>query len=62
MQSIKKLLGLDDPADDDISLRVVPIVHGGFGVYANAVLIAIHDDQGDADAHCQRLRNQQAQG
>lgn len=58
MQSIRKLLGLDEPVDD-ISLRVVPIVYGGFGVYANSVLIAIHSDQADADAHCRRLRNQQ---
>jgi hypothetical protein len=26
------------------------------------VLIAIHKNQGDADAHCFRLRNQQEQG
>jgi hypothetical protein len=52
-------LRLADP-DDDIFLRVVPIVHGGYGVYANTILIAIHFDQTAADAHCQRLRNQQA--
>jgi hypothetical protein len=61
MQLVKKLMGLDDPVDD-IFLRVLPIIHGCFGVYANAVLIAIHDDQGEVDAHCQRLRDQQAQG
>jgi hypothetical protein len=60
MKSIKKLIGLDDPVDD-IFLRVLPIVHGGYGVYANTVLIAIHDDQGEAEAHCQRLRNQQVE-
>ena len=35
---------------------------GGYGVYANALLIAIHTDQASADAHCQRLRNQQSEG
>jgi hypothetical protein len=60
MHRIKKLLGFGEPEDDDISLRVQPIIHGGFGVFANAVLIAIHTDKADADAHCQRLRNQQA--
>jgi hypothetical protein len=58
MLKIKRLLGFDEPADD-ISLRVLPIIHGGFGVYANRVLIAIHNDKASADAHCQRLRNQQ---
>jgi hypothetical protein len=59
MQLVKKLWDLLDPADD-ISLHVKPIVHGGFGVYANTVLISIHADKATADAHCQRLRNQQA--
>jgi hypothetical protein len=40
----------------------LPIIHGGFGVYANAVLLAIHADRATADAHCARLRNQQAVG
>ena len=62
MERIRKLLGLDDPLDNEITLRVLPIIHGGFGVYANTVLIAIHTDQAAAYAHCQRLRNQQAQG
>jgi len=43
-------------------LRVQPIVHGGFGVYANAVLIAIYTDRAAADAHCQQLLGQQVQG
>jgi hypothetical protein len=60
MQLVKKLLGLDERVDA-ISLRVRPITHGGFGVYANVVLIAIHDAQSEADAHCQRLLHQQAQ-
>ena len=58
MQTIRRLLGFGELVDD-ISLRVLPITHGGFGVYANQVLIAIHNDQATADAHCQRLRNQQ---
>jgi hypothetical protein len=36
-------------------------IGGGYGVYANAVLISIHTYQANADAHCQRLRDQQAQ-
>jgi hypothetical protein len=48
------------PLDGRITLCVQPLGGGGFGVYANAVLIAVHDDQGKADAHCQRLLNQQA--
>jgi hypothetical protein len=56
---IRKLLGLDDQIDD-IFLRVEPIIHGGFGVYAGTVLIAIHTDRATTDAHCQRLRIQQA--
>lgn len=60
MELIRKLLGLQEPTDENIFLRVSPIIHGGFGVYANAVLIAIHGDKSDADAHCQRLLRQQA--
>jgi hypothetical protein len=62
MQIIKKLLGLAEPAQEEFTLRVEQIVHGGFGVYANAVVIAIHADRSAADDHCQRLLNQQAQG
>jgi hypothetical protein len=61
MQQIRILFSRDKPADE-ISLRVLPIIHGGFGVYADSVLIAIHADKATADAHCQRLRNQQAVG
>jgi hypothetical protein len=43
-------------------LRVVPLVHGGFGVFANAVLIGTHRELSDAEAHCQRLRDQQSCG
>jgi hypothetical protein len=59
---IRHLLGLDDPLDREIALRVQPISHGGFGVYANMVLIAIYSNKADADVHCQRLLNQQAHG
>jgi hypothetical protein len=47
-------------SSDDICLLVQPITFGGFGVYADTVLIAIHTDEASADAHCLRLRNQQA--
>jgi hypothetical protein len=59
IQSIAKLLGIDDPLDNDILLIVQPVVYGRFGVFANSVLISIHETQGDADAHLQRLRDQQ---
>ena len=45
MQLIRSLLGFSDQLNDESSLRVLPITHGGFGVYANKVLLAIHDDQ-----------------
>ena len=61
MQRIRKLFPRDKPAAD-LFLRVEPIIHGGFGVYANNVVIAIHTDQAAADAHCQRLRILQAAG
>jgi hypothetical protein len=59
MQRNRKQFSRDKPADE-ISLRVLPIIHGDFGVYADSVLIAIHADEVTADAHRQRLRNQQA--
>jgi len=49
------------PYDGRITLCVQLLGDGTFGVYANAVLIAIHPDEAAADAHCKRLRNQQAQ-
>ena len=55
-----KLLAVGNPSEDEIFLRVLPIIDGGYGVYANTVLIAIHTDQAAAVAHCQRLREQQA--
>jgi hypothetical protein len=57
---IKKLLGLFDSADEDISLHVLPKIHGGYGVYANKLLIANFDTKLEAYMHRQRLRNQHA--
>ena len=57
----KKLFALDEPANNEIGLRVLPVTDGGFAVYADAVLIAIHADRDAADADCQRLIRQQAQ-
>jgi hypothetical protein len=61
MHSNSKEFAVCDAAGD-ICLRVRPISPGDFGVYAYAVLIAIHPDRATADAHCQRLLEQQAQG
>jgi hypothetical protein len=61
VQRIRKLLGLDDPIDNDIAFQVQLISKGRYGVFIGMVLISIHSTQGDADAHCQRLRDQQAQ-
>jgi hypothetical protein len=61
MNTINSPLGCDR-STEDICLCVLPIDRGGFGVFANTVLIAIHNDQAAADAHCQRLRHQQAEG
>jgi hypothetical protein len=47
------------PFDGGITLCVQPIGDGAYCVYANAVIIAVHRDRPSADAHCQRLRNQQ---
>jgi hypothetical protein len=59
VQRIVKLFSRAKPAD--VCLRVQPIP-GGFGVYGDTVLIAIHSDQASADAHYQRLLTQQAEG
>ena len=61
MEFIRKLLGLDDTRKEEVSLHVQPISDGGYGVCANKVVIAIHHYKADADAHCQRLKDQQAQ-
>jgi hypothetical protein len=58
MPTLKKLLDMFR-SEADISLYVLPVIHGGYGVYANKVLLAIHTDQDSAEAHCLRLRNQQ---
>ena len=61
MQRIRKLLGLDDSKYNDIAFQVQLISKGRYGVFIDTVLISIHPDQASANAHCQRLRNQQAQ-
>jgi hypothetical protein len=60
MKATNSQVGIDHPAED-IQLHVLPAIRGGFGVFANAVLIAVHIDQEAANAHCQRLRHQQAE-
>jgi hypothetical protein len=60
--SIAQSMSIYKQVDGKITLRVQPIDDCNFGVYANAVLIAIHPDQASAEAHCQRLRRQQAGG
>jgi hypothetical protein len=58
---IRKLLGLDDPLDNEIAFQIQLISQGRYGVFIGTVLIAIHTDRATADEHCQRLRDQQAQ-
>jgi hypothetical protein len=48
--------------DGRITLCVQPLRDCAYGVYANAVLIAIHTEQANADGHCKRLRNQKSKG
>jgi hypothetical protein len=59
--SIAKSMSIYHPLDGKISLCVQPIFNSQYGVYANAILIAIHVDQDSADAHCQRLYKEQVQ-
>ncbi len=59
MPTLKKLLYLFR-SKEETSMYVLPVIHGGFGVYANKLLLAIHTDQSSAEAHCLRLRNQHA--
>jgi hypothetical protein len=59
MPSIEKVFTLENPAINEILLHVQPVVYGSFGVYAEAVLIAILPDQAAAVAHCRRLIAQQ---
>lgn len=58
MPTLKKLLDMFR-SEEEISMYVLPVIHGGFGVYANKNLLAIYTDQALAEAHCLRLRNQQ---
>jgi hypothetical protein len=60
MHTIANSISNYQSADCHISLSVQPIAYGHYGVYASAVLIASHLDQASADAHCQRIRNEQA--
>ncbi len=60
--SIAQSMSIYKQADREITLCVQPVDDCNYGVYANAVLIAIHLDRVSADAHCQRLRNQKADG
>jgi hypothetical protein len=60
MQSLKKQVAPEAAAKQDISFRVLTISHNFFCVYAGAALIEIYADWVGANAHCQRLRNQQA--
>jgi hypothetical protein len=61
IQSLAELLGNHHQSDGIVGFCVQPLVFGRYGVFANAVLIEIHQDQATADAHCQRLRDHQAQ-
>ena len=59
--SIAQSMSIYKQVHGKITLCVHPIDECNYGVYANAVLIAIHKDQVTADAHCQRLSSQQAE-
>jgi hypothetical protein len=59
---IRKLLGLDDPLDNEIAVQVQLISQGRYGVFIGTVLIEIHADQAAADAHCKQLRKQAQNG
>jgi hypothetical protein len=60
LMTIRKLLGFNGPPDDVIAIRVEPMAHGAFGVYANTVLVASYPSNAAATAYCLRLRKQQA--
>jgi hypothetical protein len=62
MQSITKLLDLKMPVKQGAFFRVLPISYNFFCVYAGTALIDIYADWVTANAHCQRLRNQQVVG
>jgi hypothetical protein len=60
MQSTKALFTLENPAINEILLSVGPVIYGRYGVFADASLIAVHENRASADAHCQRLIHIQA--
>jgi len=62
MQSNRTLFTLENPAINEILLSVGPVVYGRFGVFADASLIAIHENRDSANAHCQRLIQSQGRG
>jgi hypothetical protein len=62
LMSNAEAMSIYHPFDGRITLCVQPLGDGAYGIYANAVIIAIHTEQANADAHCKRLRNQQSQG
>ena len=51
MPTLKELLDLFR-SNEGTSIYALPVIHGGFGVYANKVLLAIHTSQALAEAHC----------
>ena len=59
--TIAQSMSIYKQVDGKITLCVQHIDQCNYGVYANAVLIAIHSDQATADAQCHRLLNQQIQ-
>jgi hypothetical protein len=62
MQSTGKLSDVDRPVEGNFYFCVQPMIQGAYGVFANTVLIAIYSDRAIAEAHCQRLRDQQSAG
>jgi hypothetical protein len=61
MQLLEKQVDVNKPMEY-FYFCVQPNIGGGYRVYANTVLIATHTNEAAADAHCQRLRDQQAAG
>ena len=59
IMSIAQTMSIYKQVDGKITLCIQPIDECNYGVYANAVLIAIHADRAAANAHFQRLSNQQ---
>jgi hypothetical protein len=46
---------------DSIHVTVKPVVYGQYGVFADATLIAIHNDLAGAQEHRERLIQQKSQ-